>query len=337
MKKESQRFIILLILAMCFMLFMLLINISFGSVKIPLGEIWEILSHPAENGTNHTIFWEIRFPRAVAAFILGGALGLSGYLLQVFFHNPIAGPFVLGISSGAKLAVALLLIYATSLGVQISAIGLIGISFLGALIAMGIVLIYTAKIRNMGSLIIAGVMIGYICTAITDVFVTFAEDRNIVNLHNWSQGSFSGTNWSHVKVEVLVVSLLFMLTIFLSKSILAFQMGEEFAKKLGVSVKALQIGLVIISSFLAATVVAFAGPVSFVGVAVPHMVQPALKSRKPLYMIPLTFLYGGIFCLFCDFIARMIFAPTELAISTVTAFFGAPVVLYVLVQRKKER
>jgi iron complex transport system permease protein len=180
-------------------------------------------------------------------------------------------------------------------------------------------------------------MIGYICSAITDFIVTFADDSDIVNLHNWSLGSFSGISWNNVAVMAVVVGISFILIFFMSKPISAYQMGESYAKNMGVNVSLLRVLLVLLSSFLSACIVAFAGPISFVGIAVPHLVKNLFHTAKPIVMIPACFLGGSVFCLFCDLLARTLFAPTELSISTVTAVFGAPVVLWVMIRRQKER
>ena len=284
--------------------------------------------------TYRRIIMDIRFPRAVSAFWLGGALALSGYLLQTFFHNPIAGPFVLGISSGSKLAVSLVMIVFLGKSIRISSAALIMAAFIGALISMGFILAMSRKVNNMALLVISGVMIGYICSAITDFIVTFAEDADIVNLHNWSKGSFSGMSWRQVSVMIVVLSITICIVFCLSKPISAYKLGENYARNMGVNIPMLRISFIILSSILSACVVAYAGPISFVGIAVPHLVKSCLGTREPIWMIPGIFLGGSMFCLGCDLIARTIFAPTELSISTVTAIFGAPVVLWIMVNKK---
>ena len=268
--------------------------------------------------------------------MLGGGLALSGYLLQTFFHNPIAGPYILGVSSGAKLTVALLLVFAVGQPWARSSWAMIAASCVGALAAMGFVLLLSRAVDRMSVLIVGGVMIGYICSAITDFVVTFAQDADIVNLHNWSRGSFSGIGWENVRVMSLVVGVTLAGTFLLSKPIGAFQMGEGYAKSMGLNVRAFGAVLVILSSVLSACVTAFAGPISFVGVAVPHLVKSLFRTAKPILLVPGCFLGGASFCLLCDLLARSLFAPTELGISTVTAVFGAPVVLWILVRRRKE-
>ena len=310
-------------------------NVNAGSVSLSPGEIWNILL--TRGGDNGAIVWNIRLPRILAALLLGGALALSGFLLQTFFSNPIAGPFILGISSGAKLVLSLVMIGFLSRGVTVGSLGLIAAAFSGAMLSMGFVLLISAKVKRMSLLIIGGVMIGYIYSAVTDFVVAFADDANIVNLHNWSRGSFSGMIWENVGVMAGVVLLVLVLTFFLSKPISAYQLGETYAQNMGVNIKAFRAVLILLSSVLSATVTAFAGPISFVGVAVPHIMRSLFKTAKPIVMIPACFLGGGVFCLLSDLIARTAFAPTELSISAVTALFGAPVVILVMLKRQREQ
>ena len=310
-------------------------NINAGSVHLPVSEIIEILLSRA--GDNAAIVWNIRLPRIISALLLGGALSLSGFLLQTFFANPIAGPFILGISSGAKLILSLTLIGFLSRGVAVSSFALIVAAFLGATLSMGFVLAISLKAKQMSLLIIGGVMIGYICSAITDFVVTFADDANIINLHHWSQGSFSGMSWANVGVMVIVVIPVLICTFMLSKPISAYQLGEVYAQNMGVNIRLFRIALILLSSLLSACVTAFAGPISFVGVAVPHIIRSIFKTAKPIIMIPACFLGGAVFCLFCDLIARTAVSPAELSISSVTAIFGAPVVIMVMLRRQKDR
>ena len=309
-------------------------NINAGSVHLPVSEIIEILFR--RSGDNAVIIWNIRLPRIVSALLLGGALSLSGFLLQTFFANPIAGPFILGISSGAKLILSLTLIGFLSRGISVSSFALILAAFIGATLSMGFVLAISLKAKQMSLLIIGGVMIGYICSAITDFVVTFADDANIINLHHWSQGSFSGMSWPNVGVMVAVVLPVLICTFLLSKPISAYQLGEVYAQNMGVNIRLFRIALILLSSLLSACVTAFAGPISFVGVAVPHLIRGIFKTAKPIVMIPACFLGGAVFCLFCDLIARTAVSPAELSISSVTAVFGAPVVILVMLRRQKD-
>lgn len=305
-----------------------------GSVSLSLRDIQAILSGTDRESTAYHILWDIRLPRLLAAALLGGALSVSGFLLQTFFANPIAGPFVLGISSGAKLVVALVMILFLGKGLFMGSATMIVAAFAGSMLSMGFVLVIAKRIRQMSVLVVCGVMISYICSAVTDFVVTFADDANIVNLHNWSMGSFSGTTWDQVRVITVVVLPVFVLAFCMAKPISAYQLGEEYARSLGVNVKRFRAELILLSSVLSACVTAFAGPVSFVGIAVPQLVKRLFGTAKPIVVIPGCFLGGAVFCLFSDLIARTLFAPTELSISSVTAVFGAPVVIWIMIRRK---
>ncbi len=322
-------------LAILVLLFFIL-NICIGSVNIPFRQIPRILTGQSMNETWADIVLQLRFPRAMAALILGGGLSLSGYLLQTFFHNPIAGPFVLGISSGAKLIVALFMVFCLSHAVSISSVGMVAAAFSGSMISMGFVLLISKAVDRMSMLIVGGVMIGYICNAVTEFVVTFADDSNIVNLHNWSMGSFSGITWGNVAVMAVVIFAATFCVFLMSKPISAYQLGEAYAANMGVRIPLFRAVLVLLSSVLSACVTAFAGPVSFVGVAVPHLIQYLFRTAIPILIIPAGFLGGSAFCLFCDLLARVVFAPTELSISAVTAVFGAPVVIAVMVRRGRQ-
>ena len=334
MKKAYSRYLGSFVLLAALVLVLLIWNINAGSVHLPVGEILRILTGHGADSTQSHIVWDIRLPRILSAMLLGGALSVSGFLLQTFFANPIAGPFVLGISSGAKLAVSLVMIFLLSQGLLASSLALIAAAFVGAMISMGFILLISNKVKKMSMLVISGVMIGYICSAITDFVVTFADDSNIVNLHNWSLGSFSGLSWENVAVMAVVVGVALILTFLLSKPIGAYQMGEVYAQNMGVNIRAFRVVLILLSSVLSACVTAFAGPISFVGIAVPHLVKSLFRTAMPIVIIPACFLGGAVFCLFCDLIARTVFAPTELSISSVTAVFGAPVVIYMMVSRR---
>ncbi|MCI8410467.1 MAG: iron ABC transporter permease [Lachnospiraceae bacterium] len=309
-------------------------NVCIGTVSISIRDIGKIILRQQNNEMFYNIVWKIRFPRAIAAMVLGGGLALSGYLLQTFFHNPIAGPFVLGISSGAKLVVAIVMIVLVKQAVEISSWTLIGAAFVGAMLAMGLVLLMSGRIQSMSRLVISGIMIGYICSAITEFLVAFAEEDDIVNLHSWSMGSFSGITWANVKIITIVVGITSILVFFMAKPMYAYQLGEGYAKNMGVNLVLFRMFLVLFSSVLSACVTAFAGPISFVGIAVPQLVKVVLHSSKPILMIPASILGGAVFCLACDLLARTLLAPTELSISAVTAVFGAPVVIAVMLKRK---
>lgn len=309
-------------------------NLLWGSVSLTPQAVLAALLGKGQDALSMGIILQLRLPRAVMVILLGAALSAAGYLLQTFFANPIAGPFVMGISSGAKLVVALTMVVFLNHGLLTNSLTLILAAFAGSMAAMAFVLSVARRVHRMSILVICGVMIGYICSALTDFLVTFADDSNIVNLHNWSLGSFSGMSWDNVRTMAVVCGAALILTFLLSKPLRAYQLGEVYAQNLGVPLRAFRAALILLSSVLSACVTAFAGPISFVGIAVPHLMKSLFKSAEPLLMIPACFLGGGAFCLFCDLIARTAFAPTEVSISSVTAVFGAPVVIYMMLHRK---
>lgn len=314
----------------------LVFSINSGSVEMSVKDIIKIIVFRAQEGSvESNVIWKIRLPRLIAAAILGGALSVSGFLLQTFFRNPIAGPYVLGISSGAKMFVGFTMVVLMSYVSVLPSTIIVLAAFTGSLLSMGFVLLAARKVSNMSMLLLVGVMIGYICSALTDFFVNFAEERDIANLTNWSMGSFSGIGWSDIRVMSIIVFISLIVVLMLSKPIGAYQLGEGYAQSMGISIKWFRILLVLFSSLLSATVTAFAGPIAFVGIAVPQIAKILMNTSKPIIIIPTTFLAGSVFCVFCDILARTLFAPTELSIGTVTAFFGAPFVIWLLLKRKK--
>lgn len=311
------------------------LNIRSGSVDIPLSEMAEILSGRGDSdSTAYNVIWKIRLPRIFLSAILGGALSLSGFLIQTFFRNPIAGPFVLGISSGAKMFLAITTIAVSGFFSDMPVSATIAASFAGSVLSLLIVILFTGKVRSISSLLVIGMMISYICSAVTDLLINFANDSDIINLTHWSMGSFSAASWQDVRISaMIIIPALFIITAF-SKQMEAYSLGEGYARSLGVDIKLLRVLLVLFTGVLSASVAAFAGPISFVGIAVPHICRMLLKSEKPILMIPASFLCGSVFCMLCDLAARMLFSPTELSISTVTSAVGAPVVIWLMLTRR---
>ncbi|MBQ1333867.1 MAG: iron ABC transporter permease [Clostridia bacterium] len=345
-----------MIILACLLFLGVTLNVNIGSVSIRAGAIltmlWDALRFGAANlfthgayeadlrnvltGTTESrILFSIRLPRMMLAAVLGGALSVSGYLLQVFFRNPIAGPFVLGISSGAKMVVGITLIFLSGYMGHVSSVTLIIAAFAGSMVVTLLVLVFSQKVNNMSMLLVVGIMVGYICSAATDFSITFASEHDVVNLTNWSMGSFSGASWSNVGLAAVICLIGTAAAMLISKPIGAYALGEGYAVSLGINIKALRAVLVIFSSVLSACVTALAGPISFVGVAVPHITRSVLSSSRPVFVIPASFLCGAVFCVMCDLIARTLFAPTELMIGTVTSVFGAPIVIYMMIKRKR--
>ena len=356
MKQTRKRLSLTVFILIMLLAWGLVLNVNIGSVQIPAGRVfgmvWDALRFKIANlftggayeaqlnavlqaSSESKIVFSIRMPRMLLAAVLGGALSVSGFLLQTFFRNPIAGPFVLCISSGAKMFVAITMIFLLKYVSGMPLWAQIAAAFIGSLFAMLYVLLFANKVKSMSMLLVVGIMISYICSAITDLCITFANDSDIANLTHWAMGSFSGSSWTAVKLAAIVVFPTSFITFLFSKPINAYLLGEGYAQSMGINIRFFRVCIVMLSSMLSACVTALAGPISFVGIAVPHITRLSLKTTKPLVTIPAIFLCGSVFCMFCDLIARTIFSPSELAIGTVTAVFGAPVVIWLMVKQKK--
>ncbi len=325
--------ILMLLLAALFLVGIL--SLATGSVSISPGRVLGILTGRERETDFADIVLQIRFPRVLTAAVLGGGLSLSGYLLQTYFANPIAGPFVLGISSGAKLAVTGALVLWAGTRHFVTNGMLVLAAFLGAMLVTGLVIVSSHTVHSQSALLVVGIMIGYLCSAGSDFLVTFADDADIVNLSAWSRGSLSGSSWEDLRLAAVLVLILLFLSILLSKPIGALQLGEAYAASMGVNVRLLRLFVILTSSLLSACVTAFAGPISFVGVAVPFLARRLLRTSESLVLIPSVFLCGAVFVPLCDLIARTAFSPLEMSISTVTALSGAPVVIYMMVHRRQ--
>lgn len=334
---NKRKAFILFSLLIIFLIVTILLNISIGSSEIGLKTLFDniFLGKELTKAENNILF-KIRLPRIVAAMLFGGALSLSGYLLQTFFRNPIVGPFVLGISSGARLFVSFFTLNAVSWAlISNSNLGMFFVSFIGSMLAMMLVLVFAQSVQSQASLIVIGIMIGYIASAGTNFMIAFADDRDIASLHNWSLGSFSGTTWDMIKVSVFIIIPCAILVYLLSKPLEGYLLGENYAKSMGINIKFFRICLILLSSLLSACVTAFAGPVSFVGIAVPHLTKMAARTSNPRILTPAIFLLGASFALISDLLARSLFAPIELNLSTVTSIIGAPIVIYLMVNRRR--
>ena len=328
--------VMFLLLVLAF-LTLIVVNVNTGSIRITPGEVFRIIIQGSDGTPAASVIWKIRLPRLLAAALLGGALSVSGFLLQTFFHNPIAGPFVLGISSGAKMFVGVMMIVVLSRVSSVPFAATMLAAFAGSMLCTGLVLLFSRRAKSMAMLLVIGIMIGNLCSAVTDFLITFASDADIANLHSWSMGSFSAVSWSGLQMTAVVLLPALVLVFCLSKPIGAYQLGESYARSMGVNVRLFRIALITLSSILSACVVALTGPISFVGIAVPHIAKRLFGTAKPIVIIPGSFLCGGVFCMACDLIARTAFSPNELAISTVTAVFGAPVVIALMLRRQRGR
>jgi iron complex transport system permease protein len=305
-----------------------------GSVSYPYSDVVRVLFTPFEDSDLHFIVWKIRLPRALAAIMGGAYLAASGLLLQVYFRNPIVGPFILGISSGATLTVSLVML--TALGLRLTYITpfLTTIAaILGAYAVMAIVVAIAAKVKSGATLLIVGLMMGYICSSVTAILTALAEKEKIKGFVLWGLGSFSGFKWVEIWIMLALGGLLVLSVFLLSKPLNAFLLGEEYAASMGVSIRRFRLFILLAASSLAGLVTATAGPVAFIGLAVPHMARLSFATSDNRILVPGACLMGAIVTSLCDLIARMWLSPVELPISAITAFFGAPIVIGLLLKR----
>lgn len=312
----------------------LILNITLGSVKVPLGEIWKTFMHRGDP-VFQTVVMQIRFPRALSTVFGGAALAVSGLLLQIFFRNPIADPYVLGVSSGATLLVAIVTLTGYAVGMRsVSPLLLSTAALIGAMGVVALVVLLANKVKNVVTLLVVGLMIGFMCSAGTSFLIAFAEKEQVHGFMLWTLGSFSGFCWDQVAILAIGGAVLLAASYLLCKPLNALLLGEDYAQSMGVNIRTLRFGIVTISSALTALVTAFAGPVAFIGLAGPHLARLTLGTSDNKILIPATILIGALVTTLCDLVARLAFSPVELPISAVTSLFGAPIVIFLLLRRK---
>ena len=315
-------------------LIMMALNISIGSISYPLGQVWATLTSPGLETDLSFIIWKIRLPRALAAAMGGAFLAASGLLLQVYFRNPIVGPFILGISSGATVMVSLVML--TSAGLQLA----FATPFLttlagcvGAYAVMFLVVLIATKVKSGATLLIVGLMMGYLCSAFTAILTALAEKEKIKGFILWQLGSFSGFKWIEIWIMMAFGGALLLGIYLLSKPLNAFLLGEDYAASMGVNIRRFRLFILLAASSLAGLVTSLAGPVAFIGLAVPHMARLSFGTSDNRILVPGAALMGALVTSLCDLIARMWLSPVELPLSAITAFFGAPIVIGLLLKR----
>lgn len=337
LKHTERKYIIMFILLGFGLLLTFALCIAIGSVNISLDEVFKIVFHIGDySEVKSNIIWNIRMPRTLGAILGGAALAVAGIMLQVFFKNPIVEPFVLGISAGAVLMVGLVTLGGITLfGMStLSPYALVVAALLGSTAVTVIVLMFANKVKSVVTLLVIGLMVGYICSAGTNIMVALADKEQIQGFMLWSMGSFSGMTWDKITILTVISVVVFASLIFVVKPLNAFLMGEDYATSMGVSVKNFRILLVLITSVLTSVVTAFAGPVSFIGLAVPHIARLIFKTSDNRILLPGSILMGGIVTALCDLIARTVMSPIEMPISAITAFIGAPIVIFLIMKRR---
>lgn len=318
-----------------------LLNISSGSVNIPFADMWSIIfGGTAEVNSWQYIIWEYRIPKALTAVLVGGGLSLSGLLMQTLFRNPLAGPFVLGISSGASLGAALLLMGAsllTGMGTfsVLSNISLALAASVGSFLVLSVVMIVAQRVKDTMALLIIGLMFGSITSALVSVLAYFSNAEQLQRFIFWSFGSVGNLSPNQIWLLALIVVMGVLLSIISLKPLNAFLLGENYAQSLGVSLKKSRLIIIVATGLLAGGITAFAGPIAFVGLAVPHLTRQIFDTMEHKILIPAVFLYGAILMLLCDLIAQLPNSANVLPINAITSLVGAPVVIWLLVRKRK--
>lgn len=322
---------------------LLLINLALGSVDIPLGDIVQILiGEEATNQAWNKIVINIRIPRVVTAILAGSALSVGGLLMQTLFRNPLAGPSVLGITAGASLGVAIVMLAGgtiTSIFAiqQLSALGswvIVIAASLGAAAVLLLILLISIKVRDNVTLLIIGLMIGNLTIALVSIWQYFSRPEQIQDYLIWTFGSLGGVPLDQLWILAVVAFIGGGIAMVLSKPLNGLLLGENYARSMGLSVSGSRIWIIVSTSLLAGGITAFCGPIGFVGIAVPHLTRSLMGTNDHRVLIPATLLMGAMLLLACDIIAQVPGSTTTLPISAVTSMVGSPVVIWVIIQRK---
>lgn len=325
------------ILLVVLMVLLFLLNLISGSVIIsPISILKHYFSTSVVlSDAQVFIFEQIRMPRALTALFVGASLSVAGLLMQTFFQNPLAGPFTLGISSGASLGVAIYIILGSLFLGAFSNLGLLFFAIVGAFLTLGIVILASFRIKDNVALLIIGLMFGSLTTAIVCILEYFAPARVVYSFVIWSFGSLTSVDWHQISILAPISVLSIVASLFLYKPLNVLLLGENYTKTIGYSISKIRIMLLLITGIMTGVATAFVGPIAFIGVAVPHIARNLIKTSNHKYLILLTSLVGACLMLFCDIIAQMPGTDKVLPISAVTSLFGAPIVIWVIVKSNK--
>lgn len=339
MKKEFHINLIFIFLVISIVVFAFL-DIMLGSIKIPFKEVIKILDGTSDQESWRIIITQIRIPRLITSVLAGSSLAVTGLLMQSLFRNPLAGPSVLGISSGASLGVALFVMSTGTVifGKGISVLlawGQVLSAVVGALLVFLLIIIIASKVRDSVSLLIVGIMFGSISTALVSVLQYFTKPDLVQKFAIWTMGSLSSTSWDHLKVLSPFIIAGILLSIFLIKPMNALLVGEKNALATGVDIKKLRYVTLVVASIIVGALTAFTGPVAFIGLAVPHIVRLLFRTSNHRFVLPGSLIFGAVILIICDIISQVPGKSLVLPINAITAMFGAPVVLWIIIGRKQ--
>lgn len=332
----------ILILSLCVIFLLFIANIFFGSVTIPFGEVWNILTGSgSEKSAWQHIILDARLPQATTALITGGGIAVSGLLLQTFFRNPLADPGILGISAGASLGVAIVML---ALGSAFAGYTVFNLSqsmtvvagaFLGAIFVLGIIIAFSSVVKSNVMLLIIGIMVGYLTSSVISLLKFWSSSENVFVYTIWGMGNFSGVSTQQLPFYMVTVGGGLLVALLMMKPLNALLLGERYAENLGVNIRVIRLVLLFCAGLLTAVTTAYCGPISFIGLAVPHMARLLLGSSNHNRLLPATILLGSIIALLCNLISILPGSAGVIPLNAITPLFGAPVILYVIVNQKK--
>lgn len=327
-----------MLLSALLMVILFVANLFWGAVDIPVGDVLKILTgSDAEHSSWTVIVLEARLPQTITAMLCGVALSVAGLMLQTLFNNPLAGPEVFGINSGAGLGVAvvMLLMQGTFVAGSLSFSGYFALllgAFLGALLVIGIILGLSAWVRSSLFLLIAGLAVSYLTSAVISLLNYFSTAEGVHSYLIWGMGNFGGVSLSQIPLFSLILLLTLLVSLFMMKPLNALLLGDAYAANLGVNTKRIRGILLAITGLLTATVTAFCGPISFIGLAVPHFARLLLRSNNHIYLLPTTMLAGGTVALLCNILCQFPGESGLIPLGAITPLIGAPVILYVVIK-----
>ncbi|MBE9260495.1 iron ABC transporter permease [Dolichospermum sp. LEGE 00246] len=331
-------------LLLCLILAFLL-DLGFGAVNIPIHEVMNILlGQEAEKTTWTNIILKFRLPKALTATLAGAALGVSGLQMQTLFKNPLAGPFVLGISSGASLGVALILLTASvTVPTLLTDLGMIGdfslviAASFGAASVLGLMLVVSRRVQDTMTLLILGLLFGYATSAMVSILLQFSSQERIQSYIMWTFGSFTGVTWQQLAILTPVICVGLLIAVLQSKSLNALLLGESYARSLGLTVQKTRFSVISSASILAGAITAFCGPIAFLGVAIPHLCRSLFNTSDHRILIPSVIIMGAILALFADLVSQILINQMVLPLNAITALIGTPVVTWVILKRNSQK
>ena len=341
MRKSVPLYMMLLLTAI---VVLFLLNLFLGSVNIPIRSIWNILwgIDGGESVIWQNIIWKSRVPQSMTALVAGAGLAVSGLQMQTVFRNPLAGPSVLGISSGASLGVAFVVLLSGSIGgIALSRLGVMGeialtvAAIIGALSIMALIVYVSQKVHGNVTLLIIGVMIGYVANAVIGVLKFFSVEEDIRAYVIWGLGSFARVSGNQITAFVSIMAILLPLSFLLIKTLNLLLLGDAYARNLGLNIKRARLQVIACSGVLVAIVTAYCGPITFLGLAVPHLCRGIFRTSDHRVLMPASLLAGAALALLCNLIARMPGFEGALPVNSVTALVGAPVVVSVLFKKRR--